>query len=183
MLTTTRFIMEGVRYVKTQLSFILLIMLTTTCSGHCGPSSCQKMYIQENYTECDHSIGAYSKLSTRSLFRFLWPKNGPQWPKHVVVSIINKIQDSCVLTYPTHYLIAYSTAGMIHLQITVSSILAPKLQERNWAPVINREMLMLAEDLEQASWNVNHLVKIFPNFMWKVVSLPYWQESGRPTCP
>jgi len=22
-----------------------------------------KMYIEENYTECDHSIGAYSKLS------------------------------------------------------------------------------------------------------------------------
>ena len=25
------------------------------------------MYIEENYTEYDHSIGAYSKLSTRSL--------------------------------------------------------------------------------------------------------------------
>ena len=32
----------GVGYVKTQLSFILFIMLTTTCFGHCGPSSGHK---------------------------------------------------------------------------------------------------------------------------------------------
>ena len=31
----------------------------------------------------------------------LWPEDGPQWPKHVVVSIINRIQDRCILTYPT----------------------------------------------------------------------------------
>jgi len=31
---------------------------------------------------------------------FLWPEDGPHWPKQVVVSIINKIQ-RCVLTYPT----------------------------------------------------------------------------------
>ena len=31
---------------------------------------------------------------------FLWPEDGPQWPKHVVASIINRIKDSCVLTYP-----------------------------------------------------------------------------------
>ena len=35
------------------------------------------------------------------LYTFLWPENDPQWPKHVVVSIISRIQDSCVLTYPT----------------------------------------------------------------------------------
>ena len=34
------------------------------------------------------------------LYTFLWPEDGPQWPKHVV-SIINRTQDSCVLTYPT----------------------------------------------------------------------------------
>jgi len=33
---------EGVGYVKTQLSCILFIMLTTTCFGHCGPSSGHK---------------------------------------------------------------------------------------------------------------------------------------------
>ena len=33
---------EGVGYVKIQLSFILFIMLTTTCFGHCGPSSGHK---------------------------------------------------------------------------------------------------------------------------------------------
>jgi len=40
---------------------------------------------------------------------------------------------------------------------------------------------MLAEELEQASWNVNELGKIIPNFMWQEVSLPYSQESGRQT--
>jgi len=50
---------------KTQLSCILFIMLTT-CFGHCGPPSGHKKYIEENYTEYDNSIGAYSKLSTRS---------------------------------------------------------------------------------------------------------------------
>jgi len=50
---------------------ILFIMLTTTttCFGHCEPSSGNKMYIGENYTECDQSMGAYSKLSTRSRCR------------------------------------------------------------------------------------------------------------------
>jgi len=27
-------------------------------------------------------------------------EGGPHWPKHVVISIINKVQDSFVLTYP-----------------------------------------------------------------------------------
>ena len=43
--------------------------------------------------------------------------DGPQWPKHVVVSIINRIQDSCVLTYPTPSLIAYNTAVVMHLKM------------------------------------------------------------------
>ena len=71
-----------------------------------------KMYIEENYTDYDHSIGAYFKLSTRKtkneislkvynmhlyyvhtlysfpLYTFLWPEDGAQWPKHVVVSLI-----------------------------------------------------------------------------------------------
>ena len=49
---------------------------------------------------------------------YWWPEDGPQWPKHVVVSTINRIQDSCVVTYRTPSLIAYNTTGMIHLQIT-----------------------------------------------------------------
>ena len=54
-------------YVKTQLSCILFIMLTTTCFGHCWPSSGHKnIYIEESYTEHDHSIGVYSKRSTSS---------------------------------------------------------------------------------------------------------------------
>ena len=35
------------------------------------------------------------------LYTFLWPEDNPEWPKHVVVSIINRIQDICVMTYPT----------------------------------------------------------------------------------
>jgi len=34
-----------------------------------------------------------------------------------VVSVINRIQDSCVVTYPTHSPIAYNTTGMMHLKI------------------------------------------------------------------
>ena len=45
------------------------IMLMTTCFGHCGPSSGHKNYIDENCTQYDHSIGAYSKLSKRSRCR------------------------------------------------------------------------------------------------------------------
>jgi hypothetical protein len=33
---------EGVRYVRTQPSCVLFIMLMTTCYGHCGPSSGHK---------------------------------------------------------------------------------------------------------------------------------------------
>ena len=34
----------------------------------------------------------------------------------IVVSIINRIQDSCVVTYPIPSLIAYNTGGMMHLK-------------------------------------------------------------------
>ena len=44
-----------------------------------------------------------------------------------------------------------ATTEMVHLEVTLSSVLAPKWQEMDRAPVINRKMLMLAEDLEQAS--------------------------------
>ena len=44
---------------------------------------------------CDHT------LYSLPLYTFLWPEDGPHWPKHVVVSTINRIQDSCILTYRT----------------------------------------------------------------------------------
>jgi hypothetical protein len=44
---------------------------------------------------------------------FLWPEDGPQWSKHVVI-IVNRVQDSCVLTYPTPSLIRCNTTGMMH---------------------------------------------------------------------
>jgi len=50
------------------------------------------------------------------VYTFSWPYDGPQCPKHVVI-IVNKIQDSCVLTYPTPSLITYNTTGMMHLKI------------------------------------------------------------------
>jgi len=39
------------------------------------------------------------------LYKFLWPEDGPQCLKHVV-TIINRMQDSCVFTYTTPSLIA-----------------------------------------------------------------------------
>jgi len=49
-----------------------------------------------------HNMHLYydNTLYSFPLHTFLWPEDGPRWPKHVV-SIINRIQDSCVLTYPT----------------------------------------------------------------------------------
>jgi len=58
--------MEGVGYVKTQLSCILFIMLRRHVSATVVHLQVTKMYIEEIYTEYDHSIVAYSKLSTRS---------------------------------------------------------------------------------------------------------------------
>jgi len=38
----------------------------------------------------DHTVCSFP------LYTFMWPEDGPQWPKHVVVvSTINRIQDSC----------------------------------------------------------------------------------------
>jgi len=65
-------IREGVWYVKTQLSFILFVMLTTTFLATVGRLQVTKMFIEENCTEYVHSIGAYSKLSKRSLCRLDW---------------------------------------------------------------------------------------------------------------
>jgi len=76
-------------------------MLTTTCFGHCGPSSGHK--------------NVYRRYII-PLYTFSWLGDGPEWPKHVV-SIIIRIQDSCVLTYPTPSLIIYNTTGMLHLKI------------------------------------------------------------------
>jgi len=52
-------IREWVRYVTTQLSCILNIMLTTTCFGHCGPSSGHRNVYRGDFTQYGHSIGAY----------------------------------------------------------------------------------------------------------------------------
>ena len=47
------------------------------------------------YLYYDHTLYSFP------LHTFLWPEDGPQWAKHVDVSVINRIQDSCILTYPT----------------------------------------------------------------------------------
>jgi len=39
-------------------------------------------------------------LHISPLYTFGWPEDVPQWPKHVVVRILDRIQKSCVLTYP-----------------------------------------------------------------------------------
>jgi len=65
--------------------------------------------VQNMHLYYDHTLYSFP------LYTFLWPEDGPQWPKYVVVGIINRIQDSCVLMYPTPSLIAYNTTGMMHL--------------------------------------------------------------------
>ena len=56
----------GGEYIKTQLSCILFIRLTT-CFGHCGPSSGHKnIQWGENIQYKNISCSAYSEFSTRS---------------------------------------------------------------------------------------------------------------------
>ena len=108
---------EGLEYVKTQLFFSYLLCWRRHVSATVGHLQVTKMYVEENYTDYDHSIGAYSTYTmiifciVFPLYTFLWPEDGPQWPKHVVVSIINRIQDSCVLTYPTPSLVLFKSFG------------------------------------------------------------------------
>ena len=58
-----------------------------------------------------HKMHLYSGHTVNSfpLYIFLGTEDGPHWPKHVVVSIINRIQDCCVLTNPTPSLISDKT--------------------------------------------------------------------------
>jgi len=49
---------------------------------------------------------------------------------------MNKIQYSCVLTYPTPFLIAYNTTGMMHLKIKSGvshRVLGGAFSRRTWA--------------------------------------------------
>ena len=48
----------------------------------------------------------YRTVYSFTIYTFLWPEDGPQWPKNVVVSIINRIRYSCVVTPHTPSLIA-----------------------------------------------------------------------------
>ena len=54
---------------------------------------------RSQFTICTYTVIILCIVFPR--YTFLWPEDGPHWPKHVVVSTINKIQDSCVLTYRT----------------------------------------------------------------------------------
>jgi len=40
------------------------------------------------HTEYDQSICYDHTRYSFPLYTFLWPEDGPQWPKHVVISII-----------------------------------------------------------------------------------------------
>ena len=48
-------------------------------------------------------VGGYMDVPELVVFMIVQSvrPDDPQWPKHVVVTIVNRIQDSCVLTYPT----------------------------------------------------------------------------------
>jgi len=87
------------------------------------------------YLYYDHTLYSFP------LYTFLWPEDGPQWPKHVV-SIINRIQDSCVLTYPTHSLIAVNLLviyifwiWIMHRIWNISKILSPNLPGGTWETI------------------------------------------------
>ena len=60
-----------------------------------------KVYNMHLY--CDHVVYSFPH------YIFLCSEDGPQWPEHVAVSIINKTQDSCAVTYCTPSLIAFRT--------------------------------------------------------------------------
>jgi len=83
-------------YLKTQLSFILFIILTTTCFGYCGLSSGHKNIQKGDLLMTIHCILLLS-------IHFLWPEDGPEWSKHVVVSIINRIQRQLCFDVPNPY--------------------------------------------------------------------------------
>ena len=42
----------------------------------------------------DHTVYSFP------LYTHLWPEDGPQWPKHVVVSIINRVQRQVCFDVP-----------------------------------------------------------------------------------
>jgi len=86
-------------------SYLLCWRRVSATVGHVQVT---KIYKEENCTVYNHSIGAYFKLYCTiytiyydhtlysfPLYKFLWPEDDPQWPKHVVVGIINRIQYSC----------------------------------------------------------------------------------------
>ena len=61
-------IREGVGYVSnTTVLYPTLLCWRRHVSATVGHLQVTKMYIEENYTQYDHSIGAYSKLSTSPL--------------------------------------------------------------------------------------------------------------------
>jgi len=74
-----------------------IIQPTTTCSWKftiCTYTIIILCTVHNMHVYYDHTVYSFH------LYTVLWPEDGPQWPKHVV-STINRIQDSCVLTYPT----------------------------------------------------------------------------------
>ena len=63
----------------------------------------------------DHTVYSFH------LYTFLWPEDGTQWPKHVVVSIMK--QDTRQLCFDVSHpsLIAHNTTGKMHLKIHIRS--------------------------------------------------------------
>ena len=113
---------RGMGYVKTQLSCILLYYADDDMFRPLWAIfRSQKMYtnneislkVSNMHLYYDHTVYSFP------LYTFLRPEDCPQWPKHVI-SIINRIQDSCVLTYPTPSLIAYNTKWMTHLKVCIT---------------------------------------------------------------
>ena len=109
----------GGRYVKTQLYIYPIYYVDDMFRPLWAIFRSQKCIMKTIQCMIISNV-ACSKLSTRFRWKFtictttndhtlncfphyiiLWPEDGPQWPKHVVVSIINRIQIQLCFDVPT----------------------------------------------------------------------------------
>jgi len=109
----------------------ILFIRLTTCFGHCRPSSCiKKLYNGEKIYSIRTLVVVHilrfqwdlvesSKYAQQLTFLycifspnyiFLWPEDGPQWPKHIV-SLINRIQRQLCFDVPLSLLICVKHNG------------------------------------------------------------------------
>jgi len=80
-------------YVLLNLSTLLVEHIISSIWINRMMRSCWKFRIRT--TTNDHALYSFPH------YTFLWPEDGPQWPKHVVISLINRIQRQLCFDVPT----------------------------------------------------------------------------------